>query len=110
MGLKAHAFTETAKAECVAPTALGIRRPCYPALPGGATFFRASGAPIDESRFLHGLLRLTHSPERTERSLDSSAVADSGRRLISEARLAADLGALSIGASITPHGVTLNLS
>jgi hypothetical protein len=63
VGLKAHAFTGTAKAECVAPTVLGIRRPCFPALPGGATFFRAYGAPIDESRSSHGLLRPPLSPE-----------------------------------------------
>jgi hypothetical protein len=50
-------ITGYAKAECVAPTALGIGRPCFPALPGGASFCRAYGAPIDESRFSKRLLR-----------------------------------------------------
>ena len=44
MGLKAHAFTGTATAEGVTPTALGIRRLCFPALPGGANFCRTYGA------------------------------------------------------------------
>ena len=72
VGLKAHAFTGTVTAEGVAPTALGIRRLCFPALPGGANFCRAYGAPIDKSRFSHRLVRLTLSPGRTERSLGSS--------------------------------------
>jgi hypothetical protein len=62
VGLKAHAFTETPKAECVAPTVLRIRRACLPALPDGASFCRAYGAPVDESLFSHGLLRTTLSP------------------------------------------------
>src|SRR5271168_5536942 len=68
---KAHAFTGAATAEGVAPTALGTRRLCFPALPGGANFCRAYGAPIHESRFSHRLVRPTLSPERMERSLGS---------------------------------------
>src|SRR5277367_944849 len=65
---KAHAFTGTATAEGVAPTALGIRRLCFPALPGGANYCRAYGAPIDEPGFSHGLLPFTLSPERRDPS------------------------------------------
>ncbi len=68
VGLKAHAFTGTAAAEDVAPTALGIRRLCFPALPGGANFCRAYGAPVDESRFSHRLVRCTLSPGRRDPS------------------------------------------
>jgi hypothetical protein len=74
-----------AKAECVAPTALGIRRPCFPALPGGATFFRAYGAPIDESRFSHGLLGTTLSPECAER--ERNGLSRSGRAWLRRERL-----------------------
>ena len=65
---KAHAFTGTATAEGVAPTALGTRRLCFPALPGGANFCRAYGAPIDESRFSHRLVRPALSRERRDPS------------------------------------------
>jgi hypothetical protein len=84
---KAHAFTGTAKPECVAPTALGIRRPCFPALPGGATFFRACGAPTDEPRFSCGRLPSTLSSECAERERAGSGVSRSGRAWLRRERL-----------------------
>jgi hypothetical protein len=65
-----------------------------------ARMCRAYGAPTGQARFSHGLLRPTLSPERTERSLGSSAAADLGCRLISRARLTVDPGALLIGSPI----------
>ncbi len=49
--------------KCAAPTALGTRWLCVPALPGGANFCRAYGAPIEDSGFSHRLLRPTLSME-----------------------------------------------
>src|SRR5277367_3210239 len=83
---KAHAFTGTATAEGVAPTALGIRRLCFPALPGGANLCRAYGAPIHEPGLPHGLLPFTLSPERRDPSARRYCATRSGLRLFFRAR------------------------